>query len=148
MYTHDAHRAGPERDHLRASDADREAVEATLRRHHGEGRLTMEELADRLARCQSARTLGELRELTADLPTDERDRPAHARRGRAWRASWSPLVLLVAFLAIGAVMRATFGWHGGWYAAPHHGWFPWPLVLVLGAMILFRRRHFCAMGRW
>jgi Domain of unknown function (DUF1707) len=53
---------------LRASHEDRDRVVDTLRVAGGEGRLTAEELDARLERALSARTLGELAELTADLP--------------------------------------------------------------------------------
>jgi len=52
---------------LRASDADRDRVLALLSEAMSDGRLTPEEHADRVQRACSARTLGELAELTADL---------------------------------------------------------------------------------
>jgi uncharacterized protein DUF1707/cell wall-active antibiotic response 4TMS protein YvqF len=52
---------------LRASDADRERVVAVLAAAAADGRLTLEEHAERVARAYSARTLGDLAELTADL---------------------------------------------------------------------------------
>ena len=52
---------------LRASDADRDRVLALLAEAMSDGRLTAEEHADRVQRAFSARTLGELAELTADL---------------------------------------------------------------------------------
>jgi hypothetical protein len=45
---------------LRASDADREQFVEALRRHHAEGRLTVEELTERTERAYAARTLGDL----------------------------------------------------------------------------------------
>jgi hypothetical protein len=56
--------------HLRAGDADRSAVAATLGRHMAAGRLTLDEYDERLARAYGAKTYGELAELTADLPTE------------------------------------------------------------------------------
>src|SRR5215467_5773218 len=53
---------------LRASHADRERVVDALRVAGGDGRLSAEELDTRLESALSARTLGELAELTADLP--------------------------------------------------------------------------------
>src|SRR5215472_2110049 len=53
---------------LRASHADRDRVVDTLRVAAGDGRLSAEELDTRLESALSARTLGELTELTADLP--------------------------------------------------------------------------------
>jgi Domain of unknown function (DUF1707) len=53
---------------LRVSDADREAVVVRLREAGGEGRLTLEELAERVERAVAARTSSELDAVTADLP--------------------------------------------------------------------------------
>jgi len=53
---------------LRASDADREHVAEVLRHAAGEGRLTVDELDERIDRAFAARTQGELTELTSDLP--------------------------------------------------------------------------------
>jgi hypothetical protein len=52
----------------RASDAEREAVVARLRDAAGEGRLTVEELTERIDAAYAARTRAELEPLTADLP--------------------------------------------------------------------------------
>jgi uncharacterized protein DUF1707 len=53
---------------LRAADADRERLAAELREHMLAGRLTSEELEERLERAYAARTRGELDALRADLP--------------------------------------------------------------------------------
>jgi hypothetical protein len=53
---------------LRAGDGDRDAVAEQLREAHAEGRLTMEELDDRLGKTYAARTFADLAPLTADLP--------------------------------------------------------------------------------
>ena len=52
---------------LRASDADRDRALALLAEAAGDGRLTPEEHAERVERACTARTLGQLAELTADL---------------------------------------------------------------------------------
>jgi hypothetical protein len=52
---------------LRASDADRERVIALLTQAASDGRLTLGEHSERAERACSARTLGELAALTADL---------------------------------------------------------------------------------
>ena len=52
---------------LRASDADRDRTLALLADAVSDGRLTMEEHAERVQRACTARTLGELAKLTADL---------------------------------------------------------------------------------
>jgi len=53
---------------LRASHADRDRVVETLRIAAGDGRLSAEELDARLEAALTSRTLGELAELTSDLP--------------------------------------------------------------------------------
>jgi hypothetical protein len=52
---------------LRVSDAEREAVIDRLRLAAGEGRLTLEELSDRIGSAAAARTRGELEKTTSDL---------------------------------------------------------------------------------
>ena len=53
---------------LRASDLERERTIDILRDAAGEGRLTFEELADRIEDAARAKTRGELARLTRDLP--------------------------------------------------------------------------------
>jgi hypothetical protein len=86
----------PESD-LRASHADRDRVADVLRIAAGDGRLTAEELDERLEAALSARTMGELAALTADLPSAAdggavgakdvvriEQEGASARRGEDW----------------------------------------------------------------
>ncbi|QNP76193.1 DUF1707 domain-containing protein [Streptomyces roseirectus] len=58
----------PTTANLRASHADRDRVVDVLRISAGDGRLTASELDERIELALSARTLGELAVLTADLP--------------------------------------------------------------------------------
>jgi len=62
---------------LRASDADREHAAELLRHAAGEGRLTVEELEERLSSVYDARTRRELEALVADVvvPGEERRTP-------------------------------------------------------------------------
>jgi len=55
---------------LRASHDDRDRVVEVLRVSAGDGRLTAEELDERLELAMNARTYGELARLTADLPAE------------------------------------------------------------------------------
>lgn len=57
---------------LRASDADREHAAEALRRHGAEGRLTTDELEDRLSQALAATTVGQLAALQEDLPAAPR----------------------------------------------------------------------------
>jgi uncharacterized protein DUF1707 len=54
--------------HIRAGDADRERAADELTRHCTAGRLTPEELSERLDTVLGARTLGELAAVHRDLP--------------------------------------------------------------------------------
>lgn len=53
---------------LRAADADRERVAEALREAAGDGRLTLEELDERLSQAYAAKTYAELATITRDLP--------------------------------------------------------------------------------
>lgn len=64
----------------RASDAEREQVVVRLRDACADGRLTTDELGERVSRAYASRTLAELDALTIDLPR-ERPLPAPAARG-------------------------------------------------------------------
>lgn len=67
--------AVPERGHMRAADADRERVAEILREAAAEGRLTLDELDERLTAAYAAKTYAELEPVTRDLPTAD-DVPA------------------------------------------------------------------------
>lgn len=60
--------AAGEPRNLRASDADRERVANILREAAGDGRLTMDELDQRLDAVYAAKTYAELEPVTRDLP--------------------------------------------------------------------------------
>lgn len=68
---------------IRASDAEREAVVGRLQKAGGEGRLALEELAERLDRAFAATTRDELETLTRDLPR-ERPEQRPAAKSRRW----------------------------------------------------------------
>ena len=70
---------------IRASDADRERMVELLRAHHLEGRLDASEFQERLERSLQAKTLGELRALSADLPAL---RPLELSRALKAAAAW------------------------------------------------------------
>ena len=66
-----ASRSGSAAPHeMRASDADRDRVMDVLRNATAEGRLTADELQERLEAALTARTFGDLAALTEDLPVE------------------------------------------------------------------------------
>src|SRR5690242_7901598 len=70
--------AVPEPQHMRASDADRERVANVLREAAGDGRLTMDELDERLDAVYAAKTYAELEPITHDLPSAGTSAPVPA----------------------------------------------------------------------
>jgi hypothetical protein len=90
-------------DRMRVSDADRERVTARLRDHFAEGRLTREELDERVSAALNAKTVGDLGRLMADLPGDTPLAPPVLVRGPvAVRRGPGilPLALLVLLAAV------------------------------------------------
>ena len=93
---------------VRASDIEREQAAELLRTGYADGRLTRDELDERLAAAYAAKTRADLRGLTGDLPgaaavvTGDRpppaDLPVLGPEPGAARPDWCLLVfLLVAF---------------------------------------------------
>jgi hypothetical protein len=102
-----ARRTGFAADDKRASDAERDEVVSDLRAHAGEGRLTVEELDQRIATALAATTRAELAPLVADLPrrprpvTDRRDFREHLR---------TYLMVMALLVAIWALTGAGYFW--------------------------------------
>jgi hypothetical protein len=57
---------------MRVGDVDREAVATALREHYADGRLTLEELNERLDQAFAAKTRADLTAVTRDLPVTAR----------------------------------------------------------------------------
>jgi len=73
-------------ENIRVSDADREQVAERLREHYAAGRLSSDELDERLSAALSAKTFGDLRAVMADLPEPGPVGP------QGWgQHGWSPL---------------------------------------------------------
>ena len=126
---------------LRVGDAERDEVVSTLHEHFAQGRLSREELDERVGAALGARTVGDLRKVTADLPAPPvrvphwpDSRPgryglpmmgfAHRRRHRP------PFGLIIPALVLAAILT------GGWVIFP---------LLGFAVVSLIVR---CAHARW
>ena len=104
---------------MRVGDAEREAAAAELREHYASGRLTLDELNERIDKAFAAKTRGDLNALMTDLPSSA-----------AWLASAGAAGPQRAFGAAGRGRRAVraggpfgpsgpFGpGGGGWNSGP------------------------------
>lgn len=70
---------------VRVGDADREAIAAQLREHYADGRLTLEELNERLDQTFAAKTKADLNTVMRDLPQAARPAAGTPYGGTAWQ---------------------------------------------------------------
>jgi hypothetical protein len=99
----------PKADDKRASDAEREQVATELRHHAGEGRLSVDELEDRLGAALTATTRRDLAALTDDLPRAQLARRRDERRELAEHVR-SYLAVMALLVAIWALTGADYFW--------------------------------------
>jgi hypothetical protein len=98
----------PPPDEVRVSDAERQAVIDDLRQHTVDGRLTLDEFEHRVEEALRARTGGDLRAATRELPSLHR--PRSSGRRRSARIRFSPGMFVVVAVAVVAVVP------GAWWA--------------------------------
>jgi Domain of unknown function (DUF1707) len=103
---------------LRASDADREATADRLRQHHTDGRLDQDEFQERLDKCFAAKTIGDLTELTRDLPGDPAQRRSGGRSGFGLLGCLRMIPILPIILAIVAIHLIVGVVSGLWIFIP------------------------------
>ena len=109
--------------HLRVSDAERQAVSDRLAEHYASGRLDQAEFDDRVGQAMGAKTRADLSGLFSDLP--ETGAPAvtdHPRSRRRHPVLLFVLLVLFIMATAHAVLWATL---------------PWLWVAFLGAALLF-----------
>ncbi len=127
---------------VRVGDADRDAIAAQLREHYADGRLTLDELNERLDQTFAARTTDDLNAVMRDLPHVPRSVPlvastesgwdsgsGYSRRSRPFAAFAPAMALVWAFVILGAVM--LFGLGGGDR--------PLAIVVLLAVFALLKR---------
>ncbi|GAA2753912.1 DUF1707 SHOCT-like domain-containing protein [Amnibacterium kyonggiense] len=102
----------------RLSDEDREEAVSALRREQAEGRLTEDELDDRLVQARTARTRGDLAPCFADLPESRvarEDVPTPARTSAWLVMALSPFAAVILFFATGFLISGGFAWSWLWF---------------------------------
>jgi Domain of unknown function (DUF1707) len=119
-----------EPDDLRVSDQERDRAAADIREHFAAGRLTEDELSDRVQAAYTARTRQELSRLLADLPKLPAS-PAQQKAEIAQRRSMLQRRLLQeAGGGSGAFLICTVIW-----AASGASGFFWPIFVALGVLV-------------
>jgi hypothetical protein len=120
---------------MRASDADRDAVLAELSEHFQAGRLTLEEFDQRSSQALSARTFGDLAELTKDLPPVRQlsGRPVAPRSGPA--GPRLPVAAVAAAVAlVGLILTVLLSGGGIHHSAALHVWW----IVLAAPLVLWR----------
>jgi Domain of unknown function (DUF1707) len=132
---------------LRASDADRDRIQAQLDTHVGEGRLTLDEYEQRLGELLAARTVGDLRPFLRELPalpqapaSPQAPAPRRGRRQQVVAATYGWLAMAVMFVAIWGLTGAGYFWP------------IWPIMgtvgMIAGGGKHHHRRHYRHRATW
>jgi len=115
---------------LRVSDEQRDRAAQQIREHFAAGRLTDDELSDRIQAAYSARTEGELEALTADLPKLPATRAEQKAQIAQRRRELQRRLLQEAGGGSGAFLICTVIW----LASGASGFF-WPILVALGVLV-------------
>src|SRR5688572_2968006 len=113
----------PARDaELRIGDAERERTIEALREHTGAGRLTLDELDDRIEAVAAARTRADLDAVVADLPRVTLASDLRRRREQERRELRDHVRTYLAVNLLLVVIWALTGAGGAWFIWPLLGW--------------------------
>jgi hypothetical protein len=129
--------------HLRVSDAERNAVAEQLATHYSDGRLDQPEFDERVGRAMAAKTRGDLDGLFDDLPDPEgagaskNARPGdpaipHRRRRSGFGRMLLLVVLAIAALSIISHALTAFAFYVPWF---------WIAALVAVVLLVNRSAH-------
>jgi Domain of unknown function (DUF1707) len=136
------------RAELRVGDADRQGVVAELQRHFVDGRLTSDELDERVAQALAARTFGDLAVPLADLPVLPRsaqiephtDEPHDDWSGFVAGPPLGALMVVIGLIALSSMFL---------FPAMRFGVLPfWPIIMLGFFFIGGRPRRSGRRSRW
>lgn len=123
--------------HIRVSDADRNAVAERLAAHYSDGRLDQAEFDERVSRAMAAKTRGDLDGLFDDLPDPE---PAGASGTgqaipyrRRHHTAARPLLVVALVIALAIAVGHTV-------AAIFVPWF-WVAIFAVAIVLVTRSSH-------
>jgi Domain of unknown function (DUF1707) len=136
---------GPARQSVRIGDAERDTATAELGDHYAAGRLTLDELHERVTLALSARTRGQLTRVMRDLPSLRRERPLPgpapgepllsdgqppgsadaSRDGRFAAIGLLLLAMLIWLFTVVMFTRHGYHYHYHYHHYPHHPYSPW-----------------------
>ena len=120
----------PDDANLRASDQQRDHAAAEIREHFAAGRLTDEEMSERVQAAYDARTIGEINALLADLPKLPATRAQQKAEIAQRRRDLQRRLLQDAGGGSGAFLICT----AIWVASGASGFF-WPIFVALATLI-------------
>ncbi len=121
---------------MRVSDAERDRAAADLRDDYAVGRITADELSDRLEAVYAARTAAELDALRTDLPDLRPVRRSDPRRELFRRRLYQEA---------GGIVLADVACVGVWAASGAHGSF-WPAWVILVSGLRLARDGWRLLG--
>lgn len=130
-----------DRPDLRISDEQRDRAAQEIREHFAAGRLTDDELSDRVQAVYAARTEGELKALLADLPKLPATRAQQKAEIAQRRRELQRRLLQEAGGGSGAFIICT----AIWLASGASGFF-WPIFVALGVLIPLLRNGWRLYG--
>jgi DUF1707 SHOCT-like domain len=126
--------------HIRVSDAERNAVAERLAAHYSDGRLDQAEFDERVSRAMAAKTRGDLDGLFDDLPDPEPTGASGTGRQagpslpyRRSRGAARPVLLVALVIALAIAAGHTV-------AAVFVPWF-WVGVIALAIVLISRSSH-------
>jgi hypothetical protein len=130
----------PETPRVRASDAEREKVVTSVQKAGADGRLTLEEVEERLTALYTTRFRDELAQYTADLPS-ERQQPGRPRLAGRPTGPLAVHAAVVTVFAVVLIVRWVAGGVGFFWPA-------FPMFWLAMSLVIHARMRGAIGGGW